>query len=137
MPPNSHGSPRGVLVVEDNALNSSFLCRYIHSLGYAVVYAQDGQEALEFLAANQGWTGLIFLDLRMPRMDGFEFRSRQRRDPQIASIPVVILSAEGDAADCASLDAVALAKPLQLIKIQRTLRQWLGAPDGAEILAAS
>ena len=106
---------KAVLVVEDNILSANMLRRFVSSLGYTVAVAEDGQEALEYLRAHPSDTGLILLDLRMPRMDGFQFRAAQRKEQALADIPVVIVSAELDTAETDPLQAAAvLSKPVML-----------------------
>lgn len=68
------------------------LAEALVELGYAVDEASDGFEALERLR-TVGRPSLILLDLTMPNMDGWAFRRLQLRDPDLASIPVVVLSA--------------------------------------------
>lgn len=84
--------PRRVLVVEDDFDSSELVVAVLAFEGFDSVVARNGREALDLLA-----TGLrpqaILLDLTMPIMDGREFRSRQRRWPDIAAIPVIICSA--------------------------------------------
>ena len=61
------------------------------SEGYEVISALDGEEALEQLGGGAA-PSLIVLDLMLPRMDGFHFRSLQRANPEWADIPVVVYS---------------------------------------------
>ena len=60
--------------------------------GFQTAAVANGQEALDYLRQENA-PNLILLDLMMPVMDGWEFRRRQRADPGIADIPVVVLSA--------------------------------------------
>jgi CheY-like chemotaxis protein len=66
--------------------------------GYRVAGAGDGREALDFLRGG-GRPSLILLDMMLPVLDGAQFREEQRRDPALAGVPVVVISAL-DAADC-------------------------------------
>jgi CheY-like chemotaxis protein len=66
--------------------------------GYAVSTAGDGREALD-LMQGQSPPDLIVLDLRMPRMNGWQFREHQVRDPALAAIPVLVVSAVADNAE--------------------------------------
>ena len=66
--------------------------------GYQVDCAANGQEALDYLH-GQGEPELILLDVMMPVLDGEEFRREQQRDPSLAKIPVVVVSAL-EAASC-------------------------------------
>jgi len=62
--------------------------------GHRVLCAGNGREALDRLRET-GQVGLILLDLMMPVMDGYEFRKEQLKDSRLASIPVVVLTADG------------------------------------------
>ncbi len=59
--------------------------------GFQVQMAANGEDALEQLRSGSR-PSLILLDLIMPVMDGFQFRAQQRRDPQLANIPVIVIS---------------------------------------------
>lgn len=63
--------------------------------GYHVVGVENGKEALEFLSTSQT-PALIFLDICMPVMDGQEFLRILRSDMALSSIPVAVMSANGD-----------------------------------------
>ena len=80
-----------VLVVDDEE-GIRVLCRVNLELGgYEVVEAADGVEALEVARATR--PDLIFLDIMMPRMDGWEVLERLKEDARTVNIPVVLLTA--------------------------------------------
>jgi CheY-like chemotaxis protein len=94
--PGSEPLPSGrrVLVVDDDASIRGFLAEALSDEGYHVETAGNGQEALTILG---GWRpDVILLDLMMPVMDGWEFRSAQRQLPGLADVPVIVLSATRD-----------------------------------------
>jgi CheY-like chemotaxis protein len=91
-----------VLLVEDDPVARTLLGSILEAAGYGVALAANGREALEVLRTGDK-PFVILLDLKMPVMSGWEFREEQRRDPEMAGIPVIILSGDGD------LDAVATA----------------------------
>ena len=62
--------------------------------GYRVASARDGQDAWDQLKAGLH-CDVIFCDVEMPRMDGFELLTRLKQDPQLQSIPVAILTSRG------------------------------------------
>jgi CheY-like chemotaxis protein len=64
--------------------------------GHDVVCADNGREALKKLHEKNQYC-LILLDLMMPVMNGYEFRKAQLEDPAIASIPVIVITADGRA----------------------------------------
>jgi CheY-like chemotaxis protein len=95
MPPVPAPNPatdRPVLVVDDEPDVRDLLRTLLEMEGYRVVCAANGREALTHLE-QEPRAGLILLDLAMPVMDGFGFRSEMLRDPRLADIPVIIVSA--------------------------------------------
>lgn len=79
-----------VLLVEDDAALTQMYRVKLERDGYTVQVAGDGEEALSMLAANL--PDLIFLDVRLPRMDGLTFLERLRTEARTKNIPVVIVS---------------------------------------------
>lgn len=105
---------RRVLVVDDDASIQGFLAEALEDEGYSVRTAGNGREALSILQAWQ--PDLILLDLMMPEMDGWGFREHQRRLPDLAEVPVIVLSATRDlTAKAQALEAAQVfAKPFDL-----------------------
>ena len=87
-----------VLVVDDDEANRDVLGRRLQRLGYGVIEARDGIEALERLAEPNSGIDLVLLDVMMPRLDGFAVLERHRSDPAIRHIPVIMISALDDMA---------------------------------------
>jgi CheY-like chemotaxis protein len=86
---------RTILVVEDDPDIRETVAQILEDEGYAPVVAENGQEAMRRL--DQGLRPrLILLDLMMPIMDGWQFREEQRKSPQVADIPVIVISADGN-----------------------------------------
>lgn len=81
-----------VLLVDDDADIRESLRDLLTDEGYEVLCARDGREALDVLLAGER-PSLIVLDLIMPVMDGVEFLTHLRADPDLASLPVVVASA--------------------------------------------
>jgi CheY-like chemotaxis protein len=112
-----------VLVVEDDDDARAVLRETLQHHGYSVIEARDGREGLTALRRHR--PALILLDLRMPRMDGFQFRRMQQdmADPALANVPVVIVSAFDDARDQAQSLGVkeVMAKPIDLPRLLRTV----------------
>jgi CheY-like chemotaxis protein len=79
-----------VLLVEDDAALAQMYRVKLERDGYTVQVAGDGEEALGVLAREL--SDLIFLDVRLPRMDGLTFLERLRGDDRTKNIPVVIVS---------------------------------------------
>ena len=84
-----------ILLVDDDAPTAEALRELLEREGYAVTTAENGQIALEALKEDE--FSVILLDLMMPVMNGYEFREEQLRDPRLASIPVIVLTADGQA----------------------------------------
>lgn len=85
-----------VLVVEDDAGIHDMLDVLLEDEGYIVAHAEHGQAALDYLHSNPP-PCCILLDLYMPVLDGWQFHSAQLRDPQLANIPVIVMSAVANA----------------------------------------
>ncbi len=80
-----------VLVVDDVADNVALLTYELADHGYKVVSAFNGRQALEL--ARSARPDVILLDVMMPGMDGYEVCRRLKEDPELRSIPVIIISA--------------------------------------------
>ena len=107
-----------VLIVDDERDIRDAIAELLSEEGYEVHGASDGAEALT--KARDFHPGLVLLDLMMPGMDGWEFRDRQRVDPELAGIPVVVLSALGRVP---GVDAAAyLQKPFELDDLLTAVR---------------
>jgi len=105
-----------VLVVDDDRDIRDVLTDALEAEGYRVVTAADGQEALDWLRKGAARPCVILLDLMMPRLDGMQFRTETLNDPELAVIPVVVLSADPSIINTAkSLNfAGSLRKPVPL-----------------------
>ena len=87
-----------ILVVEDNQLNREMLMEILAEQ-YAVLGAENGQEALELLRESREEIALILLDVMMPVMDGFAFLERIKADEALALIPVIVMTQSDNEAD--------------------------------------
>lgn len=85
------GGARTILLVEDDPDLREVLALALERLGYYVRTASNGWEALKFLYSGNT-PALIVCDLHMPVMTGWEFIERLSADPEIAHIPVIVLS---------------------------------------------
>jgi CheY-like chemotaxis protein len=130
-----HGDPPGasILLVEDDFDLRDALIPVLEYEGHRVVGAANGREALDRLRAGAK-PSLILLDLMMPGMSGTEFRAEQLRDPALASIPVVVVSADPAAPTKAKvMGAVGcIQKPLDIDAFLAQVRQSL--PEPAEVV---
>jgi signal transduction histidine kinase len=111
---------RTALIVEDDTEARETLVDVLENEGYRASACRHGREALERLR-HGSHPDVILLDLMMPVMSGWEFRVEQRKDPTLAGIPIVALSADGSPR-AAAVDADAyLKKPINLDDLVTTL----------------
>jgi CheY-like chemotaxis protein len=82
-----------VLVVDDDRDLRDALCGALEESGFSAVGVSDGRAALQYLKNGNQKPALILLDWMMPVLSGGEFREQQLQDPQIADIPVIVISA--------------------------------------------
>jgi len=87
--------PEAILIVDDDNDVRTALSELLEEEGFTVAGATNGREALAHLRAGRIHPAVILLDLMMPGMDGWDFRSEQMRDPKLAQVPVVVVSASG------------------------------------------
>jgi DNA-binding response OmpR family regulator len=116
-----------VLIVEDDEALRESMAEILEDAGYAVREARDGREALD--EAGEHPPDLILLDLMMPRMDGWQFRSIQKQRPDLAAIPVIVMSARCPERDDVALDDVAarFPKPFDVASLLEGVRRYSGA----------
>ena len=117
---------KSILIAEDEAINRLFLVKTLQKLGYTILEARTGKEAVELYNANSPDLGLILMDLSMPVMDGIEAATRIRG--QGSKIPIVALTAHSGEEDrklCldAGMNEV-LLKPIQLPLLRETVVRY-------------
>ena len=121
-----------ILLAEDNDLNAEIAVELLQEEGCTVDRAKDGVECVDMLekAAN-GTYQLIFMDIQMPVMNGYDAAKKIRRmdDPQKADIPIIAMTANAFAEDKqAALDAGMndhIAKPINMNVLVPTIRKYL------------
>ena len=104
-----------ILIVEDDFDIREALTQILEEEGYPVRGAANGKEALEVTASGPT-PSLILLDLMMPVMNGWQFRAEQLQNPRLASVPVLVISADPHVQPKAATLGVAglLKKPVSL-----------------------
>src|SRR5438874_8780415 len=107
-----------ILLIDDDFTTGEAMSTILAADGYRVATACHGADALERLRDYER-PDLILLDLRMPVMDGCTFCDEKKRDPDLASIPLIVFSAAADAAEKAAAvgAAVCLQKPVDPIRL--------------------
>ncbi len=88
---------RRVMVVDDSPLTRELLVSLLESVGYQIVQAPDGHEALERLSREA--VDLVVTDLEMPNVDGLELTRRLKSHPTLRTLPVVIVTTRGSEQD--------------------------------------
>jgi CheY-like chemotaxis protein len=116
-----------VLIVEDDPDIAETIAMMLTDRGYRTDTAANGREALDRLSRPPR-PSLILLDLTMPKMDGREFRRLQLETPELASIPVVVLTADASANRQSEVSATGwLVKPVALDTLLDTVVRYCGA----------
>lgn len=121
------GEPVVILLVEDDPAHAEIVRRNLEGfrVGNHLEHVTDGQSALDYLYGKGKWTDsnpsrphIILLDLRLPKVDGLEVLRIIKEDPNLNSIPVVILTTSAAEADMTKAYAhhvnSYLVKPLDL-----------------------
>jgi CheY-like chemotaxis protein len=113
-----------ILIVEDDDDIREALSQILELEGYTVRGAANGREALDISSREP--PSLILLDLMMPIMDGWQFRSEQLKDPNLAKVPVVVISADAGVHEkVASFGAASvLPKPISLDRLLRAIETF-------------
>jgi two-component system chemotaxis response regulator CheY len=83
-----------VLVVDDSKTMRMILRKILLELGYQVSEAADGREALKVFAAERSTVKLVLTDWNMPVMNGFELLKEMRKDPELSSLIIIMITTE-------------------------------------------
>ena len=86
-----------VLLVEDNEMNRDMLSRRLERKGFDVVFAMDGQAAVNMASSES--PDLILMDMSLPIMDGWEATRRIKAEDDLSAIPVIALTAHAMSGD--------------------------------------
>ncbi len=112
-----------ILIVDDSKINIRLVSKMIATLGHQIHIAEDGVQALKLLTKIK--PSLILLDIRMPRMDGFECCKRIKKSVSRADIPIIFMSGSHDQRDIAMAKSVGgkgyLTKPLDIKDLQQQI----------------
>jgi CheY-like chemotaxis protein len=121
-----------LLVAEDMELNREILITLLEGTGLTIDCAKNGKEALEMIESSPDKYDLVFMDIQMPLMDGFEAARRIRARPghRRESLPIIAMTAnvfKSDIEEClaAGMDDH-IGKPLDTDKLLGVLRKYLG-----------
>ena len=121
------GKKRSVLLVEDEPINQEMM-KAILADSYDVAVAGTGEEALSVLGASPDAFSIVLLDLNLPGMGGIDLLKRIKADPAFSRLPVIVMTADGDAeVECLTIGAIDfIPKPYPqpkviLARIRRTV----------------
>jgi PAS domain S-box-containing protein len=122
-----------VLLVEDNEMNQELAMELLSQAGMEVVLANNGQEALDILAGDTRFDGVL-MDCQMPVMDGYTATREIRKNHAFKELPVVAMTANAMAGDKEKVIEAGMwdhiAKPLNVGEMFATLAKWI-KPKGA------
>jgi len=117
-----------LLLVEDNELNQELACELLESVGISLRLAWHGQEALDILAEDTNFDGVL-MDCQMPVLDGYSATRRIRQQPRFDALPVIAMTAnamDGDREKALSSGMNDhISKPLDVQAMFATLAKWI------------
>ncbi|MBL8735542.1 MAG: response regulator [Planctomycetes bacterium] len=120
---------RTVLVVDDEPFICRSLTFVLRKENYHVLEARNGEEALA--AIRQHKPDLVFLDVMMPKLNGFQVTQQVRSDPTLDSVKIILLTAKGQESDREVGKTAGandyMTKPFSPTKILDRARQMLGS----------
>jgi CheY-like chemotaxis protein len=123
-----------ILIVEDKASSRELLRTVLEQLGYAVIEAGDGDEALR--QVRRQTPDLVLMDLQMPARNGYDVLQEIRKDPGLARLPVVAVTANAMPGDEAKVLAAGftgyIAKPVALAHLRSEVNRILGQEQASQ-----
>lgn len=123
-----------ILIAEDELDIRNLIIFTLKSAGHEITAATNGEDALQKafeMAAQDNLPDLILMDVRMPRMTGYEACEKMKADPQLAEVPVAFLSAKGQEAevqqgfDAGAIDYI--IKPFAIDQLVHKIGQLLNS----------
>ncbi len=125
-----------ILLAEDNEINQQVASELLQHLGVRVDLADNGREAVEMVRTADRYA-LVFMDIQMPVMDGYEATAKLRE--RFADLPIVAMTAHAMAGDRERCIAAGMndhiAKPLDPEELKSVLLRWVALPESAPELA--
>ena len=125
-----------VLLVEDNDMNQELAMELLRNAGMQVVLANNGQEALDMLARDADFDGVL-MDCQMPVMDGYTATREIRKNPAFKELPILAMTANAMAGDrekvleCGMWDHI--PKPLKVDQMYATIARWIHPRQGRDV----
>jgi CheY-like chemotaxis protein len=139
----SRDNQRVILLVEDNPDDEALAIRALkrHHIGNEIVVAHDGVEAIDYLFGTGMYAGrdvnhkptVVLLDLKLPKVDGFEVLRRIRENEATKLLPVVVLTTSNEEQDLLNSYSLGcnsyIRKPVDFLQFSEAIRQlgmyWL------------
>ncbi|SDH08032.1 response regulator [Propionivibrio dicarboxylicus] len=122
-----------LLLVEDNEMNQELATELLNQVGIEVVVAGNGQAALDQLAVDAAFDGIL-MDCQMPVMDGYTATREIRKDPRHADMPIIAMTANAMTGDREKVLAAGMndhiAKPINTHDMFTTIAKWI-TPNNA------
>lgn len=140
---SGESNQRVILLVEDNPDDEALAIRALkrHHIGNEIVVAHDGVEAIDYLFGTGMYAGrdvslkptVVLLDLKLPRIDGFEVLRRIRENEATRLLPVVVLTTSNEEQDLLNSYSLGcnsyIRKPVDFLQFSEAIRQlgmyWL------------
>jgi len=117
-----------VLIVDDDPTTIMLLKHYLEGIGMTTFIAADGSSALDVIQAHSDQIALIFLDIAMPHMSGYELCETIRSNPDVADLPVIAVTARSSPEMFAEAEVVGInriiSKPFKPIAIRNVLVEY-------------
>ena len=117
-----------ILIIDDDSRNVFALSLVLSKKGYLCVSATDPHAGIKILQENNN-IGVLLLDMMMPDMDGYEFIANIKKDPALAQLPIVAVTAQampGDREKCLQAGANAyVSKPVNIDLLLNILKEYL------------
>jgi CheY-like chemotaxis protein len=127
-----------ILYIEDNFQNRRLVRRLLKPKGYDVIEAEDGLQGIAIAAREK--PALILMDINLPGIDGMEATSRLKSSPDLASIPVIAVTAAAMRGDRERIMASGcddyLQKPIDNDELVKLVQRFIGTPDQEVVRAA-
>ena len=117
-----------ILVVDDEPFICRSLSFVLRKENYVVFEARNGEEALGLIRKER--PDLVFLDVMMPKLNGFEVTKQVKEDPELNAIKIILLTAKGQDSDRATGEEAGaddyMTKPFSPTKLLERARRMLG-----------
>ncbi len=117
-----------ILLIDDDPIIYSLTSRMLERSGYEVIWAKNGDEALQALSGDV-LPDLVLCDIKMPGMDGHETVAAIRQDPRLRDLRIIMLTAHDQPADLAWAEEVGtndyIVKPFPPNRLLEVVKQHL------------